>query len=313
MAALPVIDIAGIEAEPRDVAAAIRDAMGLSGFFQIRGHGIDAGVIAGVRQAARRFFATPEDVKQAIAINRINRGYLAQGMARMHGAAHTDLKEVFFWGRELGPDDEEVRAGLPLCGPNQWPALEGFREAVMDYHDAIAGVGDRLLGAVALSLDAPPDFFRPHYRRAMTRGQLIRYPAPAGAVPAEQFGVAPHTDFGCVTLLLQETPGLEVLTMQGEWIAVPPVEGLLVVNIGDLLERWTNRRYPSTRHRVRNISGGDRYSVAMFHDPDPQAIVDPRDLGAEPGQALYPPIAAADYVLERNKGAFAHYGAPTVS
>jgi isopenicillin N synthase-like dioxygenase len=304
---IATIDVGDLEARRAEVAAHIRDAMAVSGFFQIAGHGIGDTIIGPLRAAARAFFAAPEPVKQAIAINKANRGYLAQGMARMQGADHTDLKEVFFWGRELGPGDREVRDGLPLSGVNQWPAEPtGFRTAVMNYHGAIASVGNNLLAAIAESLGASPQFFEPHYGRSMTRGQLIRYPAPRRDAPATQFGVAPHTDFGCITLLLQETPGLEVQVDSGAWVEVPPQPGTLVVNIGDLLERWSNGRYPSTRHRVRNATGEDRYSIAMFHDPDPSAIIDPAHLTPQ-CSPRFVPIAAADHILERNKAAFAHY------
>jgi isopenicillin N synthase-like dioxygenase len=140
----------------------------------------------------------------------------------------------------------------------------------------------------------------------MLRGQLIHYPPPAADAPPAQFGVAPHTDFGCITLLLQETAGLEVLLKGGEWTAVPPQAGTLVVNIGDLLERWTDGRYASTRHRVRNLTGEDRFSIAIFHDPDPLAVVDPRDMA--PGvTARFAPVEAGAYILQRIQGAFAHY------
>ncbi len=122
--------------------------------------------------------------------------------------------------------------------------------------------------------------------------------------------MAPHSDFGCITLLLQETAGLEVLARNGEWIAAPPLPGTLVVNIGDLLERWSNLRLPSTRHRVRNTTGGDRYSIAMFYDPSPLAVVDPRAL-APAGEPLFEPTGTAEYILGRNKESFAHFGKET--
>ena len=225
----------------------------------------------------------------------------------MQGASKTDLKEVFFWGPELSEDDPDVLAGIPLCGPNRWPASPGgFQAHVLAYAAAIQRAGDHVLRAVAVSLGAAPGFFAPRYERAMLRGQLIHYPPlPDDAAP-DQFGVAPHSDFGCITLLLQETAGLEVLARHGKWIKAPPLTGTLVVNIGDLLERWSNNRLPSTQHRVRNETTSGRYSVAMFYDPSPRAVVDPRDLGAESSDD-YPPVEAAEYILGRNKGAFAHY------
>jgi len=250
------------------------------------------------------FFELPSAQKNKIAIDTNNRGYLAEGMAQMHGAVRKDQKEVFFWGREADSSDPDVIAGLPLCGPNQWPTAERFRDAVNTYADMVKVIGDKLLQIIAVALGARPDFFEDYYQRCMLRGQLLCYP-PTGDHP-DQFGVAPHSDFGCITLLLQETPGLEVLFPDGQWVAAPPVENTLVVNIGDLLERWSNNRLPSTKHRVRNTSSDARYSIAMFYDPNPGAVVDPSELLPDE-VPKFPPVKAAEYILGCNKGAFAHY------
>ncbi len=308
---LPVIDIsalaAGSAAGLRAVAGEIRAATRLSGFFYVSGHGIPDRAVEDLRAVSRRFFALADVQKRQIAINQVNRGYLGPGEARMRGAEHTDLKEVFFWGRELAPDDPDLLAGAAMCGPNRWPREpEDFKPCVMAYHAAVHDAGNLVLQGIAASLGAPADFFVPHYRRSMLRGQLIHYPPPPPGAPENQFGVAPHSDFGCITLLLQETAGLEVLTRTGDWIAAPPLPGTLVVNIGDLLERWSNMRLPSTRHRVRNTTGSGRYSIAMFHDPSPRAVIDPRAL-APAEAARFEPVEAARYILGRNRASFAHY------
>ena len=263
-----------------------------------------ANTIANIRRAQRSFFAQSIANKREISIDVNNRGYLASGMAQMHGAVRRDQKEVFFWGREADSNDPDVVAGLPLCGPNQWPEVGGFQNAVLDYSSMIKSIGDKLLQIIAVALGAPATFFDAYYERCMLRGQLLCYP-PTENHP-DQFGVAPHTDFGCITLLLQETDGLEVLYPDGEWIPAPPAENTLVVNIGDLLERWSNHRFPSTKHRVRNLSSDARYSIAMFYDPNPGAVIDSVEL--LPGEsAQYPRVTAAEYILSRNKGAFQHY------
>jgi len=269
----------------------------------------------------------------------------------MHGAKRSDEKEVFFWGADYGDNDPDRLAGIALCGPNQWPSmLPTFRAAVEDYAAHVTRIGNQILHAVALCLGAPEHFFEPFYNRSMTRGQLICYPPTT--VADDQFGVAPHSDFGCITLLLQETPGLEA-QVGDRWVPVPPVDDTLVINVGDLLERWSGGRVPSTLHRVVNRNPGERFSIAMFHDPNPTAVVDPNDiaprantladpsstesarsasadatvrnagslpvadpLDCKPGASgesnrqsenPFPPITAADYILSRNQGAFAHY------
>ena len=220
----------------------------------------------------------------------------------MFGASRHDLKEVFFFGRELSDDDPDLAAGLPMVAPNQWPdptLLPQFQSVVIDYLTAASNSGQHLLTGFATMLNAPADFFAGRYERPMARGQLIHYPAPPKNAPLDQFGVAEHTDFGCITLLYQHTPGLQVLSTQQEWLDVPPRDGCLVVNIGDLLERWSNGRLPSTKHRVRNQTGDSRYSAAIFFDPSPGATVDPRDLPLTDSEPQFEPIQAAQYILQR--------------
>lgn len=303
--AIPELDLSrSTEVDLSAAADELLKATAQSGF--IYGHIGDgnASIIKDVRRAQHTFFALSFDEKQKIAIDCNNRGYLAQGMAQMHGATRRDQKEVFFWGREADDNDPDVIAGLPLCGSNQWPEIASFRQAIVDYSSMIQSIGDKMLQIIATALGATECFFEPYYQRSMLRGQLLCYP-PTEDHP-QQFGVAPHSDFGCITLLLQETPGLEVLFPNGEWVAAPPIKNTVIINIGDLLERWSNNKLPSTKHRVRNVSADSRYSIAMFYDPDPGAVVDPLDL--LPGEvAKFEPVMAAAYIFGRNKGAFAHY------
>ena len=304
---IPVIDLQGLESPARlpaiasEISAALKD----TGFMYVENHGIAASTIKKLRQSQRDFFSQAVEKKQLVAINTDNRGYLGHGEARMHGAKKYDQKEVFFWGAELAEDHPDRINQVPLCGANQWPAEpQEFKSNVQAYAQEIAELGNRLLQAIALALEIDQQFFTRHYRSPMTRGQLIRYPPTEGG--QDDFGVAPHSDFGCITLLLQETPGLEVLDKSGQWIAAPPIDGTLVINIGDLLERWTDGRLPSTRHRVRNSSGAERYSIAMFHDPDPTALIDPNEMQSNASQ--FEAVRAADYISGRNRGAFAHFG-----
>jgi isopenicillin N synthase-like dioxygenase len=157
------------------------------------------------------------------------------------------------------------------------------------------------LRAVALSLDIDEMFFVSKYTKRMQRTQMVYYPPQAPKSDADQFGVAPHTDYGCITLLWQDNVGgLQVKELATDsWIDAPPIPGTLVVNVGDLLARWSNDRFRSTLHRVINRSGQERYSIATFYDPTYGASVDPRDLGLESMQPLYEPVAAGDYILGR--------------
>lgn len=320
-ASVPVIDLGLGPGLTRDqarsatqIARDLEQAMKISGFFYVRQHAILDPLLNAMIEQTRRFFDLPLTQRQAIAIDQNNRGYLGQGEARMAGATRNDLKEVFFFGRDLAADDPDVLAGVPLCAVNQWPSgLPDFRAVVNDYLAAAADTGAVILRGFAQLLGAESDFFVSRYQRPMARGQLIHYPAPLADHPQDQFGVAPHTDFGCITLLYQHTPGLEVRALDGQWIPVPPQPGMLVVNIGDLLERWSNGTLPSTVHRVHNQTGDSRYSIAVFYDPSATAVIDPRDFGfgvdGASGRAkpAFEPVSASAHILSRSQKVFAQF------
>lgn len=305
---LPVIDIAELAGggDLHRVAAEIRAACTGPGFFYASGHGVPPETIAAAVAAARRFFHLPPEVKAATRANLVHRGWHRAGGAVMEGAKKPDLKEFFSIGLDLPEDHPAVLAGEKLRGPNQWPAeVPELQPAMEAYFAAIGTVGARLLRAVAVSLDLPSDFFAPSYGLPLQRTQAIFYP-PQPADDLDGFGVAPHTDFGCITLLWQDdSGGLEVRERQsGAWIPAPPLPGTLVVNVGDLLGRWSNDRFASTPHRVVNRSGHERMSIATFYDPDFSAVIDPRALGAT--QPIYPPTTAGEHILGRFAAAFAY-------
>lgn len=312
-ATIPIIDVACLwEDGPqstRRVASEIREAAMRVGFFYVYHHGIAPTVSAHALDASRRFFSFPTGTKAEIAVNALNRGFMEIGGATMRNADTHDVKEVFFFGPELPPDDPDVLAGKPLMGANQWPDfMPELRDAVHAYYSAAMDVGQRLLGAIAVALGLPQTFFASRYRKPLGRGQLIYYP-PQDVSRSFQYGVAPHTDFGCITVLLQDdSGGLSIRTPAGEWVDAPPIAGTLVVNIGDLLQRWSNERLQSTVHRVVNHAAAPRHSIAIFCDPDSDAVIDPRDmLRVRDDTVRYEPVTAGEYIVSRNHDAFAHY------
>jgi isopenicillin N synthase-like dioxygenase len=220
----------------------------------------------------------------------------------MYGADNPDYKEYYQIGLDLAPDHPLVLAGQPLRGPNRWPDDDPeFKAALSAYYTAIGQCGQRFLRAVALSLGVSEAFFADKYDNPLQRTQCVYYPPHPQTSEGELFGVAPHTDYGCVTLLWQDdVGGLEVQDLTGAWVPAPPIPGTLVVNIGDLLARWSNDRYRSNLHRVTNRSGRERLSIATFYDPDFQAPVDPADLGLAEGEAAKTaPTTAGDYIHGR--------------
>jgi isopenicillin N synthase-like dioxygenase len=309
---IPIIDIGGLAGDNlsalASVARQIHDACTEIGFFYIMNHGVPAALIDRLVNEAKRFFAQPAEVKSLTAINRYHRGFGALGDALMVGAVKPDFKEFFTMGLELALDDPDVVAGEPLRGPNNWPANQAaLRPALARYYDAMGECGARLLRAVAVSLGQTPDFFASRYDKRLQRTTLIHYPPQPASLGDDQFGVADHTDFGCITLLWQDdTGGLEVLSRSGDWIEAPPIPGTLVVNVGDLLARWTNDRYRATRHRATNRGSRDRYSIATAYDPSFKAMVDPCDLGVSDKDCRYEPVSAGAHILGRVNASFGY-------
>lgn len=308
---IPVIDMrplaGGDGAAVSEVGRALLHAAQTVGFFYVRNHEVPQSLIDRAYTLSRRFFALPTETKEHVRIDARHRGFLAIGQARMYDTARVDLKESFIWGPELGLDDPDVAAGKPLMGPNQWPAeLPELAAGLTDYADAAMACARSLLRGFAVSLGLDADFFRERFAKPLARSSLIYYPPQPPDSGGDQFGVAPHTDYGGLTLLNQDdTGGLQVRARSGEWVTAVPIPGTFVVNVGDLMARWTNDRFVSTPHRVVNSSGRARYSMALFFDPAFDTVIDPRDLRPE-STALYPPVTCGEYIVSRFNKAFTY-------
>ena len=299
---LPVVDLGpwgdderGLERIAAEIGAACRDV----GFFYVVNHGLDLELMNEGFAHSRRFFALPLKEKQAIAIETIggNRGYSGLLHEALDPAQGPDRKEAFNVGFDLEPDDPELLAKKPFRSLNAWPQLAGFRETMRAYYDACAALGARLHRAFACDLGLPPDYFADKFVRPLATLRLLRYP-PGGA---GEIGAGVHTDYGNLTLLAtDEVGGLEARTRSGAWIEAKPKPGAFLVNIGDCLMRWTNDVYMSTPHRVINRSGRERYSIAFFFDPDPEALVEAIPSCVREGERpRYAPVMAADYLRFR--------------
>jgi len=310
---IPVIDISSVidGKEIKETATAIYKAATQHGFFYLTGHGIDPRVLEQAFSVSKDFFAQPERDKNTIAVNTQQRGWMAQGMSQLPGAKTHDLKEVFFWGPELSADDPDILANKPLMALNQWPntTFPRLQQELLPYYNALCEVANSVMSALAVRLDQPLDFFVSCYKKPMARGQLVYYPPATQSDEAdERYGVAPHTDFGVLTLLLQDNSGgLQILSNSGDWIEAPPIEGTLVCNIGDLLARWSNNRFTSTVHRVVNKTRFARYSIPIFFDPHTDTIIDPVDLGVSKENSKFEPVTAGEHIVARNKKSFSHY------
>jgi len=273
---IPVIDL-GANADDARLARQFRDAYGTTGFGYITGHGIEPALIDAVFDASQQFHALPHADKMRIAVDHNHRGYIPINTSTDVTSTLADVTKPnqsasFMMMRE----DAVADPGVYLSGPNQWPELPGFRETLNTYHDAMSRLGLRLM-KIALRAAEVTDFsILSAFDPPTTWLRLLHYPPRPDASPADLYGSAPHTDFGALTLLVQDdVGGLQVRTLAGEWVDVPRLPGSFVVNVGDMLHRMSNGRLLSTPHRVINRSGRERYSCPFFFDPHVNTVIEP--------------------------------------
>lgn len=300
--AVPTLDARSAEGVQfaRDLAAAYEEY----GFVIIQNHGIDPVVIEQCLDSFRTFFARPETEKRCYHVPGGGgaRGYTPFGIETAKGAKHHDLKEFWHVGRELPPGHRfnEVMA------PNIWvDDIPGFRESTLTLYRAFDALGARLLAAIARSVNLPANFFDDKVDLGNSVLRIIHYP-PMPPEPTPSVRAGAHEDINVITLLLgAEEPGLEVLSRKGEWLPINPPPGSLVCNVGDMLQRLTNRHLRSTTHRVvnppRERASKARYSLPFFLHFNPDFLIKtlPQYVDAQHPDLFPEPITAHDFLQER--------------
>lgn len=275
---IPVIDLADARepGAPGSAAAAriLRSAATDSGFFYVRHHGVPEEMVARQFELARRLLELPAATRQRLSIRNspIMRGFEGLGEQTLDAGARPDVKESFYCGMAYPADHPYVLAGYQTYGPNQWPEeVPEAAEVCEAYIQAMLALSRRLMNLLALSLDLPESYFDATSESPMVTLRMIRYPPHPADADERTFGAGAHTDWGALTILAQDQHGgLEVQTPDGRWIEATPMPGTFVVNLGDMIPRWTNGHYHSNPHRVRNhrSSGAPRYSIPFFYEPD---------------------------------------------
>ena len=281
---IPIINIGPLIDGREDrhaVAAEIGKACRECGFFYIIGHGVYEGLQQRLENLSRQFFAQDHETKMEIGMasgGRAWRGYFPVGDELTSG--QPDLKEGVYFGAELGDDHPMAQAGVPMHGPNLFPSnIPGFRESVLEYMDAMTGLGHALMRGIAMSLGLDELYFADRYTGdPLILFRIFNYPAQPAATG---WGVGEHTDYGLLTILKQDEAGGLQVKSQSRWIEADPIPESFVCNIGDMLDRLTGGVYRSTPHRVRNASGRDRLSFPFFFDPNFNAEVEPLPLDAK--------------------------------
>ena len=302
---IPKIDISEIEEKEfsRTLLQDFFSAYNKYGFGYIINHGIEKTLIEQLFQVSKQFHSQPLSEKMRVALDHNHRGYIAINTSTDVNSKLADVNkpnqsESFMMMRE----DKSELPDVYLSGPNQWPKLENFKEVLEKYTLNMTKLGRNLMRLALLSsgvkdlsvmqsLDTPTIWLR-----------LLHYPPISKNSPSDLYGSAPHTDFGCLTILAQdEIGGLQVQTREGEWIDVPKLEGSFVVNVGDMLSRYTNGLLRSTPHRVINKSGKERFSCPFFFDPHTNAVVQPLK---GTGKPKFSPINFGEFLREELEASY---------
>eukprot|EP01083_Nonionella_stella_P095319 267553_1 len=317
--AVPILSLNELS---KDNGSHLMDALENIGCFYLKDHGISQQTIDRAMNGLKTFFAYSKELKSQITIDKNQRGWLdstptKSGVtAKMKYTNVTDYKEVLFFGPNLDPNDPDIN-NKPMVALNQWPTsfMPELSDDIDPYYNELMRVGATILESIAIGLGLnDTHFFKKYYVKPLGRGQLLYYPPPIDR-ERDIYGVGPHSDLGIITILLQDdNGGLQFYSRKyKEWIDVSPIESTLIINIGDLLEKWTAFKLKSTIHRVLN---GDRkrnrYGIAFFYDPSSDALIDPHDVisddEGEDGELQFvEPFYAGKYIDDWNRKLFAHY------
>jgi len=313
---VPLVDISalyGTNASERATAVAALDRAAREvGFVYVCGHRIDSEIIEGLLGAARRLFALPLETKMAYYIGHSSnhRGYVPKGEEYYEpGEPGGDLKEAFDTALDLPADDPDYLAGNRMLGPNVWPREVAVDRALVDrYYAAALALGRDLLSAFEEGLGVPAGTISRHVNKPTSQLRLIHYWETERVAPTastdEALGIGAHTDFELFTILLPTAPGLQVLNGEGAWVDVPPIDGAFVINIGDMLEVFSNGAYTATSHRVGRVPQ-ERYAFPLFFAADYDVRVAPLAELLDDGDApKYAPIHAGEHLVAQTIHAF---------
>ncbi|TVY94298.1 2-oxoglutarate-Fe(II) type oxidoreductase [Lachnellula willkommii] len=284
----------------------VKDCCLHNGFFQIVGHKIPAELQERTLKCVKELFSLPQEEKNKVNKDKTtwNRGYENMGSQILEAGTRPDMKEGFYIGEEISKDHPYFVQKKLNSGPNQWPSglqdPKNFETTSMEYYNAMHGLAKDVLVVLSQTLDLEKDYFQAFATDAVATLRYLHYPPqPKDSDEKLSRGIGAHTDFGSVTLLMQdEAAGLQVWEKAtNEWLDVAPTKGAYVVNLGNMFMRWSNDRYISNLHRVINKSGRERYSVPFFFSGNPDYVISCLpNCRKEGGAAKYPPTTVEEAV-----------------
>jgi isopenicillin N synthase-like dioxygenase len=300
--------------------AAVRKACLESGFFYVTGHGIET---SNVMEQSKKFFQLPIHEKKAVSDSTLTRGYTAMQEETLDPSKQKigDTKEGFYINILDIPTNDPRYNPSKLAGPNQWPTPincpsmndhETFKTTMLEYMDKVMTLTLTISSLIAESLGLPANYFDSSLaHEPMATLRLLHYDTTISNIDTGIYACGAHSDYGMITILLtDENDGLQIYDQRGcqEWINVPTIPDCFVVNLGDMLQQWTNGMYCSTLHRVINTSGKERYSIPFFSGPNFDTIVQCLDVCCtKDNPAKYLPTTSGEYLLSKYRQTHADF------
>ncbi len=311
---IPIIDLSPLWDDSdrglQIVAKRVFEVYSDIGFGYIINHNIPENIISNGFKAAKTFHSLPLENKMRIKQNNYFRGYVPINSSQLKistegKATKPNQLDAFVMAFEVDKNHRDYKDGLYLAGDNQW--LYGnpdFKEKMEAYRDHLLKLAHKLVAVFSIALGMPKDSLNEYFKEPTYFLRLQHYPAQPKVIPGDLFGIAPHTDYGFFTIIAQNSiPGLEVRSQDNDWIDVPCIENSFVLNIGDMMKRWSNDIFTSTPHRVVNKSGEERFSIPFFFEPNMHANIDvlPSCI-TEKQPSKHASVMYGDYLMERIKG-----------
>lgn len=296
---IPRLDARKLASQDQDTIAQMREAATVVGFATVHSTGISPDRVLEILELYHAFFLLPKEEKAKVDMARTgsNRGWGAAGSEQVDPNANPDYKQYFDSGFTLPSNDP--RASLDVYAPNQWPAQpDAFQPEIEAYYKQACDVAMGVLRGVAKALAVPPNYFDDAFDAPMALLRGNYYPARPAWATDQDFGIATHTDYGCLTLLATDgSPGLEVRKRGGGWIPVSAPPGEFIINFGEMMEIWSQGRVKATPHRV--VGGqNERMSVPLFFNPSVDTNIAPMGSGQT--------IRAGDHMARRFKETYVH-------